>query len=227
MTDSKSIVERITNAVLQEIEEKTFLETEQILQVHQISYYNSKPVIERIDMEKGQDIIAYCPIVGEQFYLALCFDMVADYSLKWVSTEANYSVYFCVATKEDIKAEKITSLSKLNPSQSWSKGDELIPSVKSPTTKVLYEPNPEPDEFQDKLLKLLTYLEQDEAGIQNIVNQYGGVIEVKAMFHNGNTMLGNISLNSNMMKRLSALNINIDFDIYAEGNMFRQDDIFE
>jgi len=38
---------------------------------------------------------------------------------------------------------------------------------------------------------------------------------------NGNTMLGGVYLNQPIIQRLTALNLSIDFDLYAEGNFFK------
>ena len=35
-------------------------------------------------------------------------------------------------------------------------------------TTIDFEPNPEADEFEDKLTKLLDFLEQDEGGVENL-----------------------------------------------------------
>jgi hypothetical protein len=44
------------------------------------------------------------------------------------------------------------------------------------------------------------------------------------MFHNGNSMLGGIHLDISVLQRLTALNLGIDVDLYAEGNLFLEED---
>lgn len=87
---------------------------------------------------------------------------------------------------------------------------------------LIFEPKPGPDEFEDKLEKLLTYLEQDTSGISELIKNHSGYIQVYSVFHNGNTMLGGHHINSAKIKRSAVLGCEIDFDIYAEGNLFKE-----
>ena len=41
-------------------------------------------------------------------------------------------------------------------------------------------------------------------------------IQVATVFHNGNTMLGGHHPDKDIIKRLAALNLELDFDLYAE-----------
>ncbi len=45
-------------------------------------------------------------------------------------------------------------------------------------SSIWFEPNPEPDEFEDKLKKLLSFLEQDKNGIKTLVDQANGYIQI-------------------------------------------------
>lgn len=46
--------------------------------------------------------------------------------------------------------------------------------------------------------------------------------QVASSFHNGNTMLGGHHLDKDIIKRMAALNLEIDFDLYADGNKFNE-----
>ena len=82
-------------------------------------------------------------------------------------------------------------------------------------------PNPEPDEFENKLCKLLDFLEKDIDGIRRLADAAHGQIQAASIFHNGNTMLGGFHLDKHLLGRLNALRIEIDFDLYAEGRFFQ------
>lgn len=220
--------EQIIAKAIEEIEQQNFAITEQLFEIHKVVYKEGKPVIARIDLEnEEQGAIVYCPIEGEKFYMAIYVDITPEVEVRWIGTEANFSVYFCGGS-ETLNAESIISMSNLEPTQYWSKGEKRYKHIDNDAkwrfSKVIYEPNPEPDEFEDKIVKLLDYLERDKEGVRKIVDQYNGYIQVAAMFHNGNSMLGGVHLDVEIMKRLTALNLEIDFDLYAEGNLFKEED---
>ena len=85
------------------------------------------------------------------------------------------------------------------------------------------EPNPEPDEFEDKLAKLLDLLETDKEGIKRLVDKANGGISVAMTFHDGNGMFGGPHLDRQTVKRLGDLNLSVDFDLYADGNSFKEE----
>lgn len=82
-------------------------------------------------------------------------------------------------------------MTNLMPTEFWNKGD-LKKNGKSKyvfsNLKIL--PNPEPDEFEDKLKKLLDFLEQDKNGIKQLAVSANGYIQVAMDIHNGNGMIG-------------------------------------
>jgi heme oxygenase len=111
----------------------------------------------------------------------------------------------------------------LPPTEIWNKGD-FRKSGKSNYTFSNFTilPNPEPDQFKDKLRKLLDHLEQDKDGIKQLVNNANGHIQVAMDFHNGNGMIGGPSIDSIDIKRMSELGLSIDFDLYVSGNKFKE-----
>ena len=120
-----------------------------------------------------------------------------------------------------------TDLSTGNPtSWKWDLGNGTTSFLKNPAV-TYFAPGKynvklikTTDEFEDKLTKLLDYLEQDNEGVEKLVNDAGGYIQVYSSFHNGNTMIGGHHLEKDHIKRLSKLNLEIDFDISADGNFF-------
>jgi len=86
---------------------------------------------------------------------------------------------------------------------------------------IQFIPNPEPDGFEDKLNKLLDFLEKDSEGIRKLANIADGQIQVASIFHNGNTMLGGFHPDKQLLRRLNALEVEIDLDLYAEGRFFK------
>ena len=82
-------------------------------------------------------------------------------------------------------------------------------------------PNPEPGSFEDKLKKLLSYLEQDRDGIKRLVDNANGYIQVAMDIHNGNGMIGGPNIDTDDIKRMNNLGLSINFDLYVGGNSFR------
>ena len=84
-----------------------------------------------------------------------------------------------------------------------------------------FEPNPEPNSFETKIKQLLTFLEQDATGIRALVDQADGYLRVISVFYNGNTSLGGISFDKEIVRRMAALNLGVDFDLNAQGNFYK------
>jgi hypothetical protein len=134
----------------------------------------------------------------------------------------SYNDLFFQASSATFDFDNLSALTKLKPTDGWRKGT-LRKSGKATykNTLIRFIPNPEPDEFEDKLNKLLDFLEQDPSGIKKLVEVADGRIQAAIIFHNGNTMLGGVSIGTESMKRIAALNLKIDFDLYAEGKFYK------
>lgn len=213
--------EQITARIEQEFKEKTFGVTEQYLEIHQPVYHNNQLQIARIDRERSDKlIIAYLPVLNERFYFAVYLDPGTE-EITSIDTEANHCVYF-LATSEKLNAAELKAMTTLAISTSWNKGD-LKPNGKSTYrfNAVKIMPNTEPDEFEDKLNNLLTYLEQDKAGITELVTKANGYIQVTMDIHNGNGLIGGPYLDQKSILCMSDLGLSIDFDLHVGGESFR------
>jgi len=211
----------IIEKAIDEILNKKFGGTQQFLQIHQVVHIDDKPTVSRVDTERQDGTaIVYFPVVNQKFYLAVYLDTNPEISVRFVDTEPYHAVYFR-ATSEQLTLDEISVLTKLRPTASWSKGDKKkFGDSFYKWSNFAFEPNPEADEFEDKLKKLLDLLEQDKEGVKQLVDKAYGRIQVASCFHNGNTMLGGHHINKEMINQMAELNLEIDFDLYAEGNMF-------
>ncbi|MDO1450160.1 DUF4279 domain-containing protein [Rhodocytophaga aerolata] len=217
MTDS-----RIIQTAIEKIEHRRLGSTQQLLDIHDVVYEKNQPKVLRVDKDSFDgSAIVYFPILNEKFFLAVYLDTKPGIRVRDVSTEAYHTVFFS-AISNTLTFEQLSSLTKLIPSKGWSKGD-VANSGKSVhrNSGFHFEPNPEPDAFEDKLNKLLDALEQDKKGVLALANQADILIQVGSVFHNGNTMLGGHYLTKENVKRMAALALSIDFDLYAEGNFFK------
>jgi len=215
MTDDIIIAKAI-----HEIETKTWGVTEQFLEVHEIVYANGKPVIARIDKDDPDgNVIVYFPVKDEPFYFAVYFNTLPEIAIRWMGTEPGNSVYFAAFSGE-MSYGQLAALTQLKPTGGWSIGDKqkLDGTLLRKSSKIMFEPDKGPDELEHKLTKLLDFLESDKEGVALLTEKAGGYIQVAIQFHNGNGMLGGPHINTDCIKRMAALNIEIDFDIYATGN---------
>ena len=214
----------IIQKAIEEIESKNFGVTRQFLDIHDLIYIDNKPVIARVDVEETGKAIVYFPVKDEKFYLAVYLDLEPEVSVRWVNTESHDCVYF-VAISETLSFDELSAVTTIKPLTGWNKGDKKRKDGKilHKYSKIRFEPNPEADEFDDKIKKLLEFLEQDNEGIKALAEQADGHIQVVSDFHNGNTMLGGYFLQKDIVKRLAALNLSSDFSVFAEGNFFKGD----
>ena len=211
--------EQITARIEQEFKAKTFGVTEQYLEIHQPVYHNNQLQIARIDRERSDKlIIAYLPILNEKFYFAIYIDGSSGIITN-IGTEPYHRVYF-LATSEKLTAAELKAMTSLAISASWNNGE---PNGKSTYrfSAVKIMPNTEPDEFEDKLNNLLTYLEQDKIGITELVTKANGYIQVAMDIHNGNGLIGGPCLDQKSISRMSGLGLSIDFDLQVGGESFR------
>lgn len=212
----------IIEKAFEEIQKRNFGITEQFLNVHEVVYADNCPKVVRIDRDhEDGGAIVYFPVKEEKFFLAIYIETVPEISVRWVDVESYNSVYF-IATSEDFTLEQLSSLTKLEVTNGWNNGDQRKFGTSFYNfSAAIIEPNPEPDEFEDKLKKLLNYLEKDRDGTIKLVENANGCIQVKTVFYNGNTILGGHHLNKDIITRLSSLKLEIYFDLYAEGNFFQ------
>jgi hypothetical protein len=216
--------EQVSIKVGQEINDRTWGVTEQFLQVHDIVIVNGRPKIERIDTDEVDGtVIAYLPVKDEPFFMAFYFDNKKDLNIKGIGTESKNQVYFR-ATSEQLTFPELASLTTLKHTDGWNKGDEgKLGKGTDRFSSFKIEPNPEPDEFEDKLRKLLDFLETDKEGVKRLVDKADGGISVAITFHDGNGSFGGPHLDKETVKRLGDLNLSLDFDLYADGNSFKEE----
>jgi hypothetical protein len=79
----------------------------------------------------------------------------------------------------------------------------------------------QPNALEDKLEKLLTFLEQDREGIRALGKKSKVWVSATIDFHYGNQLLGNALISQDNIKRLADLNLAIEFDLSAWGNPFK------
>ncbi len=213
-------IDHITKKAIEEIEHSSFGVTEQFLAVHNVVYIDGKCAIKWVDVERDtESVYVYFSVENEPFYFVVVLSK-AEQEVTWVYVEEESHVHF-IAVSEELSANEIRKMTSLEPSKYWSKGERKGLAGKS--NKVFFEPTPEPLPVEQKINRLLDFLETDLDGVKRMVEKGGGYIQVVIEYHNGNTMLGGFFLNTKIIKRLASLNIEIDFDLYAVGNFYKDE----
>jgi hypothetical protein len=212
---------QVIQAAINEIAVQSWGVTEQYLQVHDVQRLNGVPQVARVDMERDDGIaIVYFPINNEKFYLAIYLNTIPEIEIRYIDTEDNNAVYLR-ATSATHTYQEIAAMTTLQPTEVFNKGDQKKSGKAFYNYSCAnYEPNPEPDEFEDKLRKLLDYLEQDKQGVTALVNNSEAYIQVDMDIHNGNGLIGGPRINKASIKRMAALDLEISFSQYVTGNPF-------
>jgi hypothetical protein len=215
--------EKIIQKAIEEIESKTWGVTQQFLDIHQVVYLGTKPKIERVDRDRDDGTaIVYFPVKEERFYLAICIETSLEPEIISIYVEPYTSVYFS-AGSENVELEILSGMTTLVPTSVWKKGEPKREGkpILYKDNRIIFEPTPGPDEFGDKMKNLLDFLETDKVGVKNLVKKAEGYIQVAMEFHNGNSMLGGPGISKDTVKRMAALNIEIDFDLYVSGKTYK------
>ena len=211
--------DELIKCAIDEIDNKKWGVVEEFFKIHDILYSGDEPQIDRIDTEKDDDTaIVYFPVKDEKFHLAMYLSTKSGIAIKGVSVESRNEVYF-MAYSETYSCGELSQMTNLKPTEEKNIGDQkkFGKSVYKESW-IAFEPNPEPDEFEDKLNKLLDFLEHDKAGVKRLVDNANGSIKAQIVFHNGNTILGGPQISRRNIQRMASLNLEINFDLYAEGN---------
>lgn len=210
----------IKQIAIAELDAPTFATTQQYLEIHAPVRKDGVVQVDRVDLEGPEPLAqVYIPVEEEQFHFVLQVDTSQEEVLG-IGTESWNRVYFRVTSAHHSLAE-LSTLTSLASTSSWDREDLRPKGISTYGFSAFkIEPNPEPDEFEDKLAKLLTFLEQDTSGVLKLLDLAAGGINVAMNFHDGNGMLGGMHLHAEIVKRIGNLGLSIDFDLYTEGKPF-------
>ncbi|MFZ4928845.1 DUF4279 domain-containing protein [Chryseobacterium sp. Mn2064] len=208
----------IAEIIQHELTDKNWGFTEQILEIHSPVYQNDNISIGNIT-ESDKEIAAYIPIMNEPFYLTFYINLESK-EITGISTEPNVSVYF-KATSDKINSTELEQMIQLQTTESWNKGEQKqIKTGSYDISGIIIEIDKNPDTFERKLNFLLSELQKDKNGILKLSEVAKTTIHVHIDFHNDNGMIGSPFLSKDHIKKLSELNLSIDFDLYVSGKQY-------
>jgi hypothetical protein len=159
---------QLAQIISEEINAKTWGVTRQFLEIHDVVYQEDQALIERIDRDRPDGaVVAYLSVKDQKFHLAMIVEDRPAPAITGVYIEPYSSVYFR-AFSDSLDLARLAAYTELTPTASWHKGDSRgLSSAIHRYNSLRFEPNPEPDTFEDKLDKLLDFLEQDPDGIRS------------------------------------------------------------
>jgi hypothetical protein len=213
--------ERLVSKAVTELLNPSLGVTEQYFEIHDVERLQSIPEPERVTVDEQANLaIVYFKIQGERFRLAVYLQLQPVIIVYNVATENNSRVYLR-ATSESLSADEIENMTSLQAGEKFSKGDKRTfgKSIYN-YSEVIFEPNPEIDTFENKLDKLLSFLEQDNKGVNLLVDQANAYIQADIDIHFGNGLIGGPLISKENISRICALNLAIEFSQFVTGNPF-------
>jgi len=193
----------------------------QFLEIHEIQSDGKQPVILKVQQKKNENrILVYLAVVKQRFYFVLIIDRKTK-KPDWAYTELYVSIDLWARSKK-LTVEKMQKLTTIKFSKSYRKGEMISRSkTKLKENRITINAPQTPDAFENKLSKFIRRLEKDASGIRKLVSQADGGLGIGIDFHNGNGMLGGFSISPTLIRRLSSLGLDLNFDLYATGNRFK------
>ena len=185
-----------------------------------MAFEDGKPKVAGVTIPADKLLATvYFAVDGEKFFFAVSVSLVS-HTVEYAWVEDYHRVSFH-ATSETLNVKQLSALTTLKPTDVLDKGDRRGPgNGRWKYHSIEFEPNPGPNQFEEKLGKLLTFLEQDAPSVRALVAQAEGYLRVISGFYNGNTSLGGLHLDKESIRRMAALNLGVDFDLNAEGNLY-------
>jgi len=228
------LIQQFLELSKKEFEDKTWGSTEQYTEVLEVLTEGDFPLIKRIEQLKDGTYAVYYAIKGEQFYYTHYFEATPQVKLRGDGVSPATAVYLRVHS-DRIPLNELLSITTLNTTRKWQKGElknqnPTFPFFYNrkgiPTTFTdsgfFYEPDTnKAGNFENKIATILTDLENYKHEL-SILSNAGCYMYIATYWHSyyGNTDLGNIHLNKQIIKQLSDLDLEINFDIYTGGEPF-------
>ena len=184
---------------IDEITNPTFGTTKQFLDVLKVRSENSVPVISNVIINDSENTATvYFPVEGEEFFIAIYINVSYHAKITSVSTEAGTAVYLSIGKKDEAYTEL-----PMVPDKVYN--DAVIYGIDIDV----------PDTVENKIVKLLNYIEPHK----NLIKKIAGTstVTINIYYHGYRDQMWGLHLDPVTLKRISDLNAEFDFDIYAEG----------
>ncbi len=215
------MLDEVSKIAISEIDQMNFGITQQILAVNELVYENGHPKIEKVELDaQNKSAMVHFPIKDECIFFTVFLETEPAIKVVWTNTTDGSRVIFRV-TSDTMALNEISSFIKIHPTRSWNIGDPH-PNGKTNHTFSLFDFEPIPDltgKIESKINTLLDLLEKDTEGIRKLSVLANSYIQIHWHGYNGNGMLGGFQLDQATITRLANLQLAIDLDLYADGNL--------
>jgi hypothetical protein len=207
------------NRAIQELLNPLFETTVQYLEVLQLEIINGQPAIARVN-QTTEFVWVYFIIKGERFFLVITLTNNDNPKVLGTWVESGHRVYL-TATSKSKSYDELASYINLKPLTGWTIGER--PNWKGKPndfSRIRFEPiENEAYDLNEKLLELLTAIENDRQGILRLTENSAAVISVcRHQYISGNA---GIHFDIETINRLQKLNLPIDIDTYIVGNKLK------
>jgi|GEM_PF-2441771 len=216
----KNLESNFISIANKEVHNPTFPFTLQFLSVHEIQFESNLPKVKDLIVSGDNKTasVYYC-VKDEEFFFHVLININAqsDMYIKWVNVAPYHSCIFR-AISDILTIDKIVSrLNILKPTEIWANNcDPTKQNTKYRNDGFEIELDQSALPFEDKLLALLEYLEQDKESLNSLVEDCTLYIKVLSTFYN-EPLPGGYFLDSLIIEKLNSLNIKIDFVLYISG----------
>jgi hypothetical protein len=215
--------DQILKAARTEIKNPIRPSTEQLLNVMEVKVdANDLAIVKHleIDQEK-QEAIVFFEVKESSFYLKIHLNLEDEIEVVFADTAPfiNISLSFL---SEEHSLDQLLGKTILKPSETTKVGDttfiENKVEYKSTYNDITFVGSEKIDHIEGKLLEFIRFLEQDKVGIKKLVEMTGDkTLFIIFIYHISNGNFSGLSLNSEIIKRLAELDLQVTFDLYAEG----------
>jgi hypothetical protein len=218
-----SLKDQILKVARTEIENPIIPSAEQLLAVMEVEVdANNLAIVKHFEInQENQEAIVFFQLKEFCFYLEIHLDLTDEIEVVFANTTPyiNISLSFL---SEEYSLDQLIEKTILQPSEIIKIGDitYLYDNIddKSDYNNIIFTGSEKPGHFEEKLIEFINFLEQDKAGIKELVQMTGDqTLFIIFVYHISNGNLSDLQLSSNVIKRLAELDLQVTFDLYTEG----------
>ena len=214
-------IQKYADVAIAEVLNPALAVTRQYLETNEIAFENGKPTIERLDLNRSDNLVAvYFPFKNERFFLQVNVTKAPVVKVDFVWTENGTSTYL-TAVSDELTFTELSHGFPFQPLTGWSKGDTKKDGKSQYTFSRLKFNifNSEAYDLNQQLDLLLNELEKDVKSVKRLTEKASTIIVVcRHQYVSGNA---GIHFDIQTINRLSNLNIGIDIDTYIAGNAIK------
>ncbi len=206
--------------ILRELNSPEWGVTQQYLEKYNVKSKEGDPELIFLEDAEGADMIVFVLLEGVNFTLTFYMAKIENhlYRIKSVYPHPGAKVYFWVSSA-DISIEEMLDLISLSPVSIKRKGETQARIEPAEENSIRFEPDADiPGLVEFKLSRLLNYLEPVKRGIVNLKKK--GDAGINIAYYGHTSSMSGLHLDIGIINKLDDLELELDIDLYAEGEEF-------